>query len=386
MNVVFISPHFPPSWELFCVRLRERGATVLGVADAPHESFTPLLREALSDYYRVARLEDHGEALRALGWLTHRHGKVDRIASHNEYWLELEGYLREHFNVPGRKLEATELVRRKSLMKRTFVEAGVSTAPGRIVRLRDEASSFVAEVGYPVIAKPDKGVGAAATWKLAADGELESFFREKPPVDYFLEAFIEGSVVTFDGLAGREGDLVFSMSLEYSRNILDVVTEDDHVYYYTLREIPDDVAAAGAACVRAFELREQFFHFEFFRTPEGRLLALEINARPPGWPTLDLFNYANDADAYREWANVVTGHGPEYAWTRQYHAMFIGRKDRMRYRHVHDDIVRRCGHALVESIHMPLAFSRAMGDHAYLVRAAQLDELLAMAAYIHDRA
>jgi len=39
--------------------------------------------------------------------------------------------------------------------------------------------------------------------------------------------------------------------------------------------------AAGKALVRAFELRERFFHFEFFRTRDGSLMALEVNARPP---------------------------------------------------------------------------------------------------------
>ena len=133
MNVVFISPHFPPSYYLFCLHLRRLGANVLGIADEPYEQLRPELKEALTDYYRVERLEDYDQALRAVGYFTHRFGKVDRIASHNEHWLELEAYLRENFNLFGRKIADTEIVKRKSLMKRKFVDEGIAVAPGRVV-------------------------------------------------------------------------------------------------------------------------------------------------------------------------------------------------------------------------------------------------------------
>ena len=78
MNVVFLSPHFPPHLYLFCARLRELGATVLGIADAPWESLRPELRDALTEYYRVPDLHDEDALVRALGYFTHRHGKLDR--------------------------------------------------------------------------------------------------------------------------------------------------------------------------------------------------------------------------------------------------------------------------------------------------------------------
>ena len=385
MNVIFLSPHFPPSYYLFCVQLRRLGVNVLGLADERHEALRPELREALTDYYRVENLNDYDQALRAVGYFTHRHGRIDRVASHNEHWLELEAYLREHFNIFGKKIEATAELKRKSLMKERFLEAGVAAAPGRIVHTLADAQQFIREVGFPVIAKPDKGVGAAATYKLSNERDLGAFWQAKPDVDCFMEAFVDARIVTFDGLADRDGNVVFCMSLEYGSNIMEVVAEDDHVFYYTLRDIPDDVLAAGKASVRAFGLREQFFHFEFFRTADGRLLALELNARPPGWPTTDMFNYANDADVYREWANVVALNRAEYDWTRKYHSMFIGRKDRFRYRHTHEEIVARHGSCLVQTIAIPEVFGRAMGSHAYLARSSDLAQLKAMAAFVHDR-
>ena len=37
MNVVFLSPHFPPNFWLFARALHEQGARVLGVGDVPVE-------------------------------------------------------------------------------------------------------------------------------------------------------------------------------------------------------------------------------------------------------------------------------------------------------------------------------------------------------------
>jgi biotin carboxylase len=386
MNVIFLSPHFPPNYHLFCLHLRRLGHNVLGIGDAYSGQLPPRVNEALADYYRVDTLEDRTAVLHAATHFAQRYGRIDRVASHNEHWLELEGEIREMLDVPGRKVADTARVRRKSLMKSGFIAAGVDVAAGRIVHSLDAARDLVRETGFPVIAKPDRGVGASATYRLNDDSALVQFFERKPAMEYFMEAFVEGTIVTFDGLADAQGRVVFSMSLVYSRNIMEVVAEDDHVFYYTLRELPADLIAAGTASVAAFGLREQFFHFEFFRTPAGRLLGLEINARPPGWPTTDMFNYANDADAYREWANVVSGRPGEYAWNRKYHCIYVGRKDRIGYRQRHEKIVERYGRRVIDVIRLPDIFSRAMGNQAYIARAEELAELLALAEYVQEAA
>ena len=86
MNVVFLSPHFPPNWFRFVVGLRNAGATTLGIADAPWDSLRPELREALDEFYRVDDLGDHDQLARALGWFIHRRGLIDR--SWQELWID----------------------------------------------------------------------------------------------------------------------------------------------------------------------------------------------------------------------------------------------------------------------------------------------------------
>ncbi len=68
MNVVFLSPHFPPNWFRFVVALRSAGATTLGLVDVNWDQLQPELRDALADYYRVDDLGDYDQLTRALDW------------------------------------------------------------------------------------------------------------------------------------------------------------------------------------------------------------------------------------------------------------------------------------------------------------------------------
>ena len=53
-------------------------------------------------------------------------------------------------------------------------------------------------MGYPVIVKPDVGVGATNTWKLESDEDLVCFYDQLPPVPYVMEEFIEGEICSYD--------------------------------------------------------------------------------------------------------------------------------------------------------------------------------------------
>src|SRR3990170_1540060 len=144
MNFIYLSPHFPPNYYLFCVHLRRLGANVLGLADPPHDSLRPELREALCDYYRVDDLHNYDQLLRGCGYFTQRHGKLDRIDSHNEYWLETEARLRTDFNMYGLRQDRIAYVKRKSAMKEIFRSAGGRVARGAVVRTLAEARRLVA--------------------------------------------------------------------------------------------------------------------------------------------------------------------------------------------------------------------------------------------------
>jgi hypothetical protein len=379
MNVVILSPHFPPPMLRYCTGLRDAGATVLGIADAPYDQLRPELRSALTEYYRVSDLHDTDELIRAVGFLTHRYGKIDRIESLNEYWLETEAYLRTEFHVPGIRADQMRRIRRKSAMKAVFERAGVPVARGRVVRIRTAAGiarDFVDEVGYPIIAKPDVGVGAARTYRIENDDDLDAFLGDRPSIDYILEEELTGQLLSFDGLVDRWRRVVFASSLVYGVSVLDAVRGAD-MFYWIDREIAPDLVDVGERIIRAFDVRSRPFHFEFFRQPSGELAALEVNMRQPGGLTVDMWNWANDIDFYRAWAEVVVRGTSHVTTDRPYYCLWSGRKTGKTYLLSHDEVIERFGGLLVHFERVDDVFSAAIGNFGYILRDPSLQRLLA---------
>ena len=85
MNFVFVSPQFPASYWNFCDRLKQRGVTVLGLSDAPYDSLSDQVKNSLTEYYRVDNMEDYDQMVRAMGYFTHKYGKIDWLESNNEF-------------------------------------------------------------------------------------------------------------------------------------------------------------------------------------------------------------------------------------------------------------------------------------------------------------
>lgn len=382
VNFVFLSPHFPPNYYQFCVALRRLGATVLGIADEPYDTLRWELKDALNEYYFVDNLHQYDSLVRGLGYFTHHYGKLDGLDSHSEYWMETEARLRMDFNIEGLKVDDLPPIKRKSMMKRMFQKAGVDAAPGVLLKSAAAGRRFVREVGFPVIAKPDVGVGAYNTYRFDEPAQLEAFLTTLPPVDYFLEKFVEGKIQTYDGLTDHNGDIVFSSSMEYSAGIMETVNTDGDIYYYTLRDIPVDLEAAGRAVVKAYGIKKRFFHFEFFRTPDGRIVALEVNMRPPGGLTTDMFNFSNNIDIYFEWANVILHNRFTSVVNRPYHTCYVGRKGNRAYAHSHSEIIRRFGSRVAHHETISGVFAAALGNYGYVVRSSNLEEIHEMAQFI----
>src|SRR4051794_14119557 len=195
MNFVFISPHFPPQYFHFAQALRERGVNVLAIGDAPFESLRHELRDAIREYFFTPSLHDYEALLRATGYLTWRHGKIHRIESLNESWLELESRLRDDFDVPGLKPTDIHRLRTKSGMAAVFREAGVPHPELELVQSADQVKAFAKRVGYPLVLKPDVGVGAAHTFKVSSDAEVEKALAQPLSTAYVAQSFVQGTIV-----------------------------------------------------------------------------------------------------------------------------------------------------------------------------------------------
>lgn len=387
MNLLFLSPHFPPNFFHFAVRLKQAGVNVLGLAETPYDHLRPELREALGDYYQVQSMENYDEVYRAVGLLLHRHGRIDRVESHNETWLILESQLREDFHIPGVKLSEVEKIKKKSKMKAVFQNCGVRVARGELYVDFPAAKRFADMVGYPVFAKPNIGVGAACTYKINNLQDLESFVATKPPDEYIIEEFIDGNLATFDGMTDQNGNIVYFTSHYCDVGVFEIVTYNEDLAYYSLRNIPKDLETEGLKSIKAFGVKEKFFHLEFLRQKkDGTLVAMEINMRPPGGFTTDMMNFADDIDVYQEWTNIVTKNTFEPHIERKYHCAHVARKWGKEYQHSHDEIIEKYGAHIAMNTEVSQIFSAVMGNYVYLVRSTDLKHLKEIIGFIHQKA
>ncbi len=391
MNFIFISPNFPHTYWQFCDRLHNNGVNVLGIGDAPYDGLEQPLKSALTEYYRVDSLEDYDQVYRAVAFFAFKYGRIDWIESMNEYWLEQDARLRQDFNVTtGIQSDRIANIKNKSSMKRIYLQAGIPTARQHVVSDLAAARAFVGEVGYPVIVKPDVGVGATATWKLESGRDLEAFYADKPAVPYVMEEFIEGEICSYDAILDSRCEPLFE-SMTVWPPVMDIVNKDMDLMYYTCPSVPDALRALGRRTVKAFGVDRRFVHLEFFRLTKARpglgnagdFVALEVNMRPAGGYTPDMMDFAHSTDVYRIYADMVCFDARRLPESEEhFYCVYASRKDGHRYTHSHEEIMARYGAFMVMQEEMPPMNWPQMGRYMYTARLGTMEEAKAFIGFV----
>lgn len=374
MNYIVVSPSFPANFIPFSVALKNEGVNVLGIGEDAYDTLPTDLKAALTEYYRVDSMEDYNQMFKAVAFFSHKYGKIDRIESHIEHWLESDARLRTDFNIPGLKTEDMSRVKYKSGMKKVFKKAGLDVAPSTLIGTMKDAEKFIKKHGYPVIVKPDRGVGAMGTFKIDSPEKLESFMAQRDALQdqaiYIMEAFVNGNIYSFDGLIDQDGEIVFQSSLVYGAGVMESVNDGNDTDFYIPKELNEKVVEMGTKAIKAFKMKERFFHLELFVLPDGEIVALELNARLPGGKIVDMFNYANDINIFEQYAKVVTKNVFDAELTRPYSCFYVGRKDNLNYKRSLEDILEAYKEEIVHHYRVEKIFSLAIGDYSIIFRTA----------------
>lgn len=397
MNFIFVSPNFPHTYWNFCDRLKKNGVNVLGIGDAPYDSLEEPLKAALTEYYKVGNMENYDEMYRAVAYFAFRYGKIDWLESNTEYWLEQDARLREDFNIQtGVQPGELALWKSKSAMKPVYKEAGIPTARNHKVTDIAAAKEFLDEIGgFPVIVKPDIGVGAADTWKLESEKDLEWFYNNLPEHPYVMEEFVYGNIYSYDAICDSNGDVLFESSNWFPPSIADMVNKGFDLAYYTTDYVPEQLKKYGRAALKAFRVRSRFVHFEFFRLTQARknlgevgdFVGLEVNMRPAGGYTPDMMDYAHNTDVYEIWAEMVAYNErrlPDIGGDR--FCAYASRRDIHKYVHTHEEIIEKYGDCMKMCERMPDVLSGAMGNQMYTAVLDTIEEVEAYNEFIHARA
>ncbi|MCI6729807.1 MAG: ATP-grasp domain-containing protein [Candidatus Faecousia sp.] len=384
-NFVFISPNFPITYWKFCAELKRNGLRVLGIGDCPYTELTQSLRESLHEYYRVSSLENYEEVFRAVAFFTYKYGKIDWLESNNEYWLERDAALRTAFHITtGFQESDMDRIKLKSAMKAYYAKAGIPTARYHLVDDYEGARAFAHEVGYPVIVKPDNGVGANNTYRLRNDEELQFFFATKDDNIYIMEEFVNGQVRTYDAIVDSRGEPLFESGNVTPESLMDVVNNNDNSIYYIVKHLSPEMRDYGRRTVKAFDVKSRFVHLEFFVLnadqeglgKKGDILGLEVNMRPAGGYTPDLFDFSAETDVYKIWADMVAFDKSTVPSDRPHHyCAFCGRRDGKNFVLDHNAIMAKYGPSMKMFGRIPEALSGAMANQMYVANFDTKEEL-----------
>lgn len=382
-NFIFISPNFPTNYWQFCAELKNNGFNVLGIGDCPYDNLAVNVKNSLCEYYKVGSLENYDEVYRAVAYFIFRYGEIEFLESNNEYWLERDAMLRTAFNITtGFGAKDVKKIKFKSEMKKYYKKAGVKVAEYYLVKTYEGCKKFIKKVGYPVIVKPDNGVGANDTYKLENDGQLAEFLQNKPPVQYIMEEFIAAEINSYDAIIDSNGEPIFETGNVTPVSIMDVVNNNDNSIYYMVNEPFPDVRDAGRRTVKAFGVKSRFVHFEFFRLTrdqrigkKGEVVALEVNMRPCGGFSPDMMNYANSTNVYKIWADMIAYDSTLINLGERYYCGYAGRRDGKEFYYSEQDIVDKYRDNIKSIARIPQALSAAMGNTMYLAVFRTREEL-----------
>jgi hypothetical protein len=374
MLVVFLSPAFPPTAREFCLALAAQGVRVLGIGDEPLRAGSPE-SQALTHYVFEPRMGEYQVLHDTVRSLRERFGPIDRVESNGEHWLVAEAKLRDDFDIPGLRSPQLAQQLRKSTMAALFRGAGIAYPATVSAEDATAVRKLAKEHGYPLVFKPDHGSGAIDTFTVLGEGDLDAAL-EREPFSKVVQPFIDGAIVTYDGLTDRDGRILLSASHVYDRGIMQVRREQADGYYYSLRELPSGLEELGRRAVAAFDVRERFFHVEFFHQSDGSFIALEMNLRPPGGFSTDMMSVAAGLNLYDLWAKTLSGAPVSpVPFQPAFHTAHAGRRAQRKYALSTDELRRALGDTLFSERPIPPAFAATMGDVAYLLRHRELEPL-----------
>ncbi len=329
MDVILVEPLFPNNQREFARALASVGARVIGIGERPKQMLDPEMLGWLHHYEQVSNVCDELALETAVRWCMKR-SHVQRLEATVEAHVMTAARVRERCGIPGTSVATAFLCRDKPAMKQALREQGVPCAQSLGATSAKQARQFAEAVGFPLILKPVDAAGAAGTYRVDNDHELQEAIELTAlsrGATVALEEFIDGHEGFYDTLS-IGGHIVHDFVCHYFPNVLEAMRKRwiSPQFICTNRidsaAAYEDLRALGAKVNAAFGIDTSATHMEWFFGPKG-LKFSEIGCRPAGVGCWDLYSAANEVDMYREWAMAIVHGKPSSKLSRKFSAGII---------------------------------------------------------------
>ena len=313
MHVVFVAPFFMDTTLRFVRAVAELPGVNVGlVTQEPKDKVPADLRASLAGFAQVDDAMSPSHIRQGVELLSRKLGKPQRLLGTLEHIQVQLAEVRDMMNISGLRAEHAHNFRDKARMKDALRAAGLPCARHREILQPQDARDFVAQIGFPIVIKPREGVGAAVTFRVDTEEELEDalqVIRPSPQRAAVAEEFITGEEHSFE-VVSVAGKPVWHSLTKYDPPPLDVLRNPWIQWTVMLpREIDapqwDAVREVGFKALKTLGMATGISHMEWFRRKDGTVAISEIAARPPGAQIMTLNTFAHDADLYKAWASLV---------------------------------------------------------------------------------
>ncbi|MEU7560292.1 ATP-grasp domain-containing protein [Streptomyces eurythermus] len=153
---------------------------------------TPPADESLYDLHLAVDELDEQAVLAAVRDHLARGGRIDAVATFHEGALHVAARIAAELGLPGNSPEAVRAMRDKFLTGQRLAKAGVPTPGTLVATTLVEAQAAAAELGFPLVLKPQASASSQGVTKVENETELKAAFDNITGL-YEPDAFSDGA-------------------------------------------------------------------------------------------------------------------------------------------------------------------------------------------------
>lgn len=321
-HVVFIAPRFLENTNRFLSAFAALdGITLSVVSEDPADGIPAAIRPRIAAHYGVKNCLDGAELTTAVRAISKGVGKVDRLNGVLEQLQIPMAHVRDALDIEGIRGEVAQNFRDKDRMKDVLRKANVPVAKSGLATSPAALRTFIDSVGYPVIVKPQAGLGTRDTFRITSREDLEALEKKglapSASAPLQVEEFVVAREHTCETVTIR-GKTVWRSGSRYFPTPLEVL-ENPWVQYCVLLPREDDLpefakfAPINEAALAALFGKDAstaagtaLSHMEWFLREDGSALVNEVGARPPGVMLMPLMSLAHDTNMISDWARLMS--------------------------------------------------------------------------------
>lgn len=320
-HVVFIAPRFLETTMKYVSAFAALDDVTLSViSEDPESSIPQLVHPRIAGHYQVGRCLDGEQLTTAVRAISRGIGPVDRLAGALEELQLPMAEVRDALGIEGMSGSVARNFRDKDRMKGVLRARGVPVARSFLATSAVDVRDFIEEVGFPIIVKPQAGLGARNTHRITSMDDLAMLtgggMVPSPEAPLQIEEFVRArehtcETITVKGQAvWRSGTRYFPTPLEvletpWMKYCVLLPRETDAPEFARFHPINDEALSALFGAQAKTAAGTALTHMEWFLREDGSSLVNEVGARPPGAGIMPLMGIAHEADFFEKWTELV---------------------------------------------------------------------------------